>query len=113
LRIKQLELYVSYVLRLGVLLSGAFLLLGLGLLVWTGDASCPLGDISIVWLIYGDPFWSPSHILFLGFMVLVATPLLRVISSTVVYGFDHDWVFMGITGMVFLVLLVGIILGVG
>ncbi|MBD3171646.1 DUF1634 domain-containing protein [Candidatus Bathyarchaeota archaeon] len=113
MNVKKMENYVSHVLRFGVLLCGSLSLLGLSLLAWTGDASCPYGVIDLQWLLHGDPFWSPSHILFLGFIVLVGTPLLRVASSTVAYGLDHDWIFMAITGTVLIVLVIGILLGVG
>jgi uncharacterized membrane protein len=113
MNVKDMETYVSWVLRVGVLVSGLFLIMGMGLFYVTGDASCPYGIISLNWMLWGDPFWAPSHILFLGFMVLVGTPILRVVSSTIMYGVEHDWTYLIITGTVLMVLLIGILLGVG
>ena len=113
MNVRQLELFVSNVLRFGVMASGILIMYGLGLYMLTGDISCPTGDSSLNWIIYGAPFFEPSHILFLGFLTLVATPLLRVAASTLAYVIEKDWIYAAITGFVLTVLLIGIVLGLG
>lgn len=113
MNVRQLELFVSNVLRVGVMVSGALILFGLGLYFSTGDVSCPTGIASIQWILYGAPFFAPSHILFLGFLVLVITPLLRVVASTIAYAIEGDWVYTAITGFVLTVLIIGMVLGLG
>mgnify|MGYP000001726801 CR=1 FL=1 len=113
MNVRQLELFVSNVLRFGVMASGILIMFGLGLYMVTGDISCPTGDSSLQWILYGDPFFAPSHILFLGFLTLVATPLLRVAASTLAYVVEKDWAYAAITGFVLTVLLIGIVLGLG
>ena len=113
MNVRQLELFVSNVLRFGVMASGILIMFGLGLFFVTGDVSCPTGDASLQWIIYGDPFFAPSHILFLGFLTLVVTPLLRVAASTVAYVVEKDWVYAAITGFVLVVLVLGMVLGLG
>ncbi|TSA49021.1 hypothetical protein D4R47_04530, partial [archaeon] len=66
-RVRFLELLVSRLLRTGVVVSGLLMVVGLGLLLATGDASCPSGVLSVDWVLFGDPFLEPSHVLFLGF----------------------------------------------
>lgn len=110
---RRLELFVSRVLRGGVVVSGAFMVAGLALLWWTGDVSCPYGVLTLAWVIWGDPFLAPSHVLFLGFLILVATPVVRVAASVVAYISEGDWVFAAITGAVLLVLVAGMVLGLG
>jgi uncharacterized membrane protein len=52
-------------------------------------------------------------VLFLGFLVLVATPMVRVAASVVAYVMDGDWVYAAITGLVFAVLVAGMFMGLG
>jgi len=113
LNVRQLELFVSNVLRVGVALSGLLILTGLGFFLWTGDVSCPYGIASLDWILWGDPFFEPSHILFLGFITLVLTPLCRVGASVIAYTYERDWIFATITGFVLVVLVAGMILGLG
>ena len=113
MNVKELEMFVSNILRVGVIVSGVLIVIGLGLFIMTGDTCYPNGEASLQWIIYGDPFFSPSHILFLGFLVLVVTPLLRVGASVIAYVMEKDWIYSAITGFVLTVLLIGMILGLG
>lgn len=112
-RIHEMEHNISSLLRLGVTLSGMLIFTGLLLYYFTGNQSCPYGVLTMEWILWGDPFHSPSHILFLGFLTLVATPLIRVLASTIVYYRDKDIEFTILTGVVSLILLTSIILGIG
>jgi len=113
MNVRQLELFVSNVLRIGVVVSGILILTGLGLYLWTGDISCPYGIPTLKWILWGDPFFMPSHILFLGFITLVLTPLCRVAASVIAYTYERDWIFAAITGLVLTVLVTGMVLGLG
>jgi len=111
--VKRMEALVSTILRAGVLMSGALILFGLMLTIVTGDTSYPNGNMDIDWLIRGDPFFAPSHILFLGFLTLIATPVLRIAASIYVYTKLHDNAFTIITTIVLFVLMVSFTLGIG
>ena len=113
MKVKELELFVSNVLRIGVLASGILIIIGLGLFFISGDSCYPNGEASLEWIINGDPFLAPSHILFLGFLVLVVTPLLRVGASVVAYVIEKDWIYAAITSFVLSVLIIGMVLGLG
>lgn len=113
MNVRELELFVSNVLRIGVAVSGALIVLGLALFAVTGDTACPTGIASLDWIIFGDPFFMPSHILFMGFITLVLTPLLRVAVSVLAYIVEKDWIFAAITGFVLTVLGIGMVLGLG
>jgi len=110
--LKRMETVVSTVLRTGVLMSAALILLGLTLTIVTGDTSFPNGNMELDWLIMGDPFFAPSHILFLGFLTLIVTPVLRIVASIYVYTKLHDNAFTTITTIVLLVLVVSFTLGI-
>ena len=111
--VKRMEALVSTILRAGVLMSGGLILFGLMLTIVTGDTSYPNGNMEIDWLIRGDPFFAPSHILFLGFLTLIATPVLRIAASIYVYTKLHDNAFTIITTIVLFVLMVSFTLGIG
>jgi len=111
--LKRMEALVSTILRAGVLMSGTLILFGLMLTVVTGDTSCPNGNMDLDWLIMGDPFFATSHILFLGFLTLIATPVLRIAASIYVYTKLHDNAFTIITTIVLFVLMVSFTLGIG
>jgi uncharacterized membrane protein len=112
-RVRLLELMVSRLLRTGVVMSGLLMVAGLGLLWTTGDVSCPVGVLSVSWVLFGDPFLEPSHILFLGFFTLIATPLLRIVASATAHLVERDLVFALLNISVLLILAVSFVLGVG
>jgi uncharacterized membrane protein len=111
--VRRLEVIVSGVLRLGVALSGLLISSGMALLLWSGDISCPYGILSLEWVLLGDPFLQPSHVMFLGFLVLVSTPVIRVAVSVANYVLERDWLYAVITGFVLTVLIAGMFLGLG
>ena len=108
-----MELMVSRLLRTGVLVSGLLMVTGLTLLLATGDASCPNGVLSVNWVLFGDPFLEPSHVLFLGFFILIGTPLLRIVASATAHMAERDLVFALLNVSVLLILAVSFMLGVG
>ena len=110
--LKRMEAFVTTILRACVLISAALILLGLTLTIVTGDTSFPNGNMDLDWLIMGDPFFAPSHILFLGFLTLIVTPVLRIVASIYVYTNLHDNAFTAITTIVLFVLVVSFALGI-
>ena len=112
-KIKAMENFIAQLLRVGVLLCGVLLVAGLGLLWATGDTSCPTGVMSFSWVLRGSPFLEPSHVIYLGFLVLIGTPLLRIVASTIMYFSMRDWVFTTITGVVLVILMASMTLGIG
>jgi len=110
---KNMELFISRLMQASVSLSGVIIFIGLVLFMVTGDNSCPVDMFELNWMIFGATFLEPSHVIFLGFMVLVGTPLLRIVASVAVFFVSKDWTFTVITGMVLSVLVLSMILGVG
>ncbi len=85
--IERLEIQVGRLLEAGVLLASACL--GVGLLLWFA-----LGP--------GRP---ASLLLAAGLVVLMLTPLARVVASLVAYVRLRDWFFVATTLLVFIVLI--------
>ena len=92
--IERLEVHLGRLLQAGVLTSAACL--SLGLVLWmAGAAEGPA-----------------SALLTTGLVMLMATPILRVIVSLIEYVKMRDWFFVGTTVVVFGVLLVTVTLAV-
>ncbi len=112
-RVRLMEIMVSKLLRTGVVVSGLLMVVGLGLLWATGDASYPSGVLSVNWVLLGDPFLEPSHVLFMGFFILIGTPLLRIVATATANIYIRDLVFALLNVMVLLILAVSFVLDIG
>lgn len=55
----------------------------------------------------------PSGFLALGLLVLLATPVLRVVGSILAFAYERDWRFAGITLVVLIIVISSILLGKG
>jgi len=97
----------------GVRMSAVLIALGLVMTIATGDTSNPYGVLELGSLYSGDLSISPSHVLFLGFTVLVATPVLNVASAAFLFFRGRDGSLAVITTFVMLVLIVSLTLNVG
>ena len=109
----KMEVLVSNVLKIGVLLSAVFLVAGLSMLIFTEDNSCPTGDMSVEWFVSGLNTFTPSHIIFTGFLILVSTPILRIAASVGIYIHQKDYTFAVITGIVLAVMVYSLTMGIG
>jgi uncharacterized membrane protein len=120
-----MELWVSAVLRGGVLVAGAIIALGLGLLLLRGtDASqpgslhdlrarggqpLPIGPQSLV---HGVLAGHPSAIIQVGVLALILTPVWRVAMTVGLFAMQRDAIFICITVVVLTILVLGVV-GVG
>ena len=97
----------------GVRMSAVLIALGLVMAVVTGDTSNPYGVLELGRLLSGDLPITPSLVLFLGFTVLVATPILSVASAAFLFFRGRDGSLAIISTFVLLVLIVSLTLNVG
>jgi uncharacterized membrane protein len=97
----------------GVRMSAALIVLGMVMTIATGDTSNPYGVLEWNMLLSGDLTITPSHVLFLGFTVLVATPILNVASAAYLFFKGRDNSLAIITTFVLLILIVSLTLNVG
>ena len=112
-QMKRVRRNSSLIFTYGVLASAFLIFLGLAITGFTGDISCPYGIIELDWIIFGDPFFSPSHILFLGFLVLVATPILNIASTAYLFLRGRDGSLAVIASFVLLILIISLNLNLG
>ena len=108
----DLDRVVHAVLAVGLAVSAALMLagvaLGLALHRQLPEAMPALGAIPERVLAL-----RPSGFLALGLLVLIVTPILRVIGSVAAFVYERDWRFAAVTGLVLLVLLASLLLGKG
>lgn len=107
-----MEEALSWVLRAGVVVSAVLIILGLSAMWVTGNTSNAFCVMKLDWMIGGSPFFEPSHILFLGFAVLILTPIIGVAVSTLFYLKTRDLPFTAITFILLLILIISITFGI-
>jgi uncharacterized membrane protein len=115
-RLRQAELAISHVLRGGVIVSAAIILLGVVVfylqMAFTGHATLAYPH-SVLDVALGIGRGEPLAIVTLGLLVLLLTPILRVAISIIIFALEHDWLYTIITLVVLLILLVSLFLGRG
>ena len=118
----SLQLGISWILRIGVILSVLFNAAGLLLdYAQTGSASLNLVPGSS-WNVKGGNFFdfaysttsslfgglTPVALASLGIVILMFTPYIRVIAAALYYGVERDWKYVAITSFVFAVITLGL-----
>jgi uncharacterized membrane protein len=53
----------------------------------------------------------PSGFLALGLLVLIATPIVRVVGSIIIFAYERDWRFALITLVVLAIVMLSLLLG--
>lgn len=109
---RDLNQVVHAVLIVGLVLSTALMLIGLGLSLLT-ERKLPETVPEVGEVVRQVVALRPSGFLALGLLVLIATPILRVIGSIGVFLYERDWRFAGISTLVFIIMLTSILLGHG
>ena len=116
---KQSKDYISsiigWILQMGVMLSAGIILIGLLMLPFYGKG-LSLSELltfprtfSQIW----SGLWvlQPESIIALGLLLLIATPVLRVVTSVVVFALERDKKYVIITLMVLAILLSSLFFG--
>ena len=108
---------VSFVLRLGVLVSAGIVCLGIalwiaGLSISPGGAQAASshGQVGSGPSLAGLAAFDPRSIIALGLMVLIATPVLRVAVSIIAFSVEGDRRYALITALVLAILVTGMLM---
>lgn len=112
-RMSDVELAVSKLLRLGVFISAAVIIIGLIQYLVTGNSGYP-GDTyptSFGTILHGFIQWKSMAVIETGLLLLILTPVLRVFVSLFVFMQEKDYRFAAITALVFIILIVSFLLG--
>ncbi|MCA1667238.1 MAG: DUF1634 domain-containing protein [Thermomicrobia bacterium] len=114
-----LEIWISYVLRVGVMIAAAIILVGLFLLIVRGGAGgAPTSFHQIVKqkpapvrpaaILRGVRAGDAVSIIQLGVFALILTPVVRVAMTVVLFALQRERIFTLVTLTVFLILLFGL-----
>ncbi len=112
--VRQAEVLISNVLRGGVLLSAAVILVGV-VLYYTHPATAAAAASALTYphslgeVIPGVMAGNAEAIITLGLLILLATPVLRVAVSIGAFALERDWLYVGITALVLTLLLSSIL----
>lgn len=111
---RSTKIIVSKLLRTGVLTAAAVTLFG-GILFFIqhpntlfsyATFSSEPARLRNVSIIIGEAYLLKSRaVIQFGILILIATPVLRVIFSLIGFTFEKDWIFVFITGLVVTILL--------
>lgn len=113
---------ISNVLRYGVIISVALIAFGTLLILFEHPAGFPsaVGQVvslnygratlSLVTLLRGVASLHPIYVIQLGLIALLATPIVRVIASILLFARENDVLYAGITALVLLILVLSIFL---
>lgn len=106
---------IGWILQCGVILSAAFIILGVALLPTKagGLSSARLLEFPQTFGQIGAGLlaWRPQAFIALGLVLLIATPVVRVAISIIAFAKERDRKYVIITGLVLVILLLSIIIG--
>jgi uncharacterized membrane protein len=109
------EVFLSNLLRVGVIASAMVILTGLIMFLITRQGGYPAGTypISLKEIITGLLLLKPFAIIITGLLLLIFTPVFRVGASIIIFLMEEDYLYSAITAIVFIILLAALILGKG
>ncbi len=115
---RGMERLVGTLLRVGVLIAAAVTLAG-GIAYVVAHAGVPAdfhvfrGETaalrSVVEIVHGALALRTSAVMQLGILLLIATPIARVLLSLLAFAKERDWLYVGITALVLALLLFGLL----
>lgn len=111
--LNEVEILVSQSLRVGVLFSALVIFVGLMLFLSSGVSGYP-GDsypTTFKGIIAGVLEYKPFAIILAGLVLLIFTPIMRVGISVLVFMKEKDWLYVGISSIVFLILVCSFFFG--
>jgi uncharacterized membrane protein len=113
---RQRQLLAIWILRISITLCLLFIVIGLAIFFIHGGAHIPAnpsGKFSAILdrMLHGGPGLHASAFLIAGIVVLLLTPIVRLLSGVIVSGRSKDWMYVVIGLIVLLLLLVGLFAG--
>lgn len=109
----RIELVIGKILRVGVIISAAIMIIGLALFLITGNSGYAgnYHPSSFKEIFSGIALFKPYAIMMLGIFCLILTPVLRVVVSIYSFYKEHDMLYVGITTFVLIVLIISFFFG--
>lgn len=119
----NMNLMIGNTLRIGVVTAVIIALIG-GIYYLSQSSSMTLPDYTVfhkgaasyttfAGIVHGAIAFSPTEVIQLGVIVLMLTPIIRVLLSLIDFSIQRDWLYVVITAIVFVVIIANSIVGVG
>lgn len=109
----QVELMIGRILAVGTYVSAALLVFGLVLTLRTTSDTFVATDLfSWTKTVYGLTHFVPDTYLLIGLLLLIFTPVLRVLITIFLFVKQKDHVYTAITVAVFLILVMSMVFGI-
>jgi uncharacterized membrane protein len=111
---QQFEIFLGQLLRTGVVIAALIVLAGgVWFLAQAHGArreykafrGVPAELSHMPAIFHGAVEWEPLAVIQLGILVLIATPVARVLFSMLGFALERDWMYVGVTAMVLALLL--------
>lgn len=111
--VEKVELTISKSLRIGVVISAAFIIVGLAMLLITHKSgySSNYFPTTVYGIFKGLVALKPYAIILTGLLILILTPVFRVAVSILVFLKEKDYLYVKITTFVLIVLLFSLFMG--
>jgi uncharacterized membrane protein len=115
---QRIEMFLGQLLRVGVLVAAVVVLLGAGLYLRGAARTAPdaasnyrvfhgqpaeLTSVSTIW--QGARELEPLAVIQFGLLLLIATPVARVVFSIVGFAMERDWLYIAVTIVVLALLI--------
>lgn len=107
---RKIERAIGYILRIGVIISAAIILIGLTLTYVHPIASHSVATTA-VGIFRGVLQLNGEAVIMLGLFCLILTPVLRVVVSIFAFAKEKDYLYVGITILVLIILIIGMSFG--
>jgi len=109
----KIELIIGKILRVGVFVSAAVMIIGVLILLITGDSGYPADEFprQLTQIFQGVIAFRAYAWLMLGLFLLILTPVLRVVISIYAFYKEKDHLYVYITIFVLLILLFAMFVG--
>lgn len=107
----DIEIVISSFLRIGMAVSAAVIVLGLGLLFITGKSGYDAGyfPVNLKEITAGVIMLKADAVIMAGLFLLIILPVARVVLSFFIFYLEKDYLYMKITAVVIIVLFLGMI----
>ena len=111
--IEIMEIKISNLLRVGVIISAVFILVGLIMFLITGNSGYSGSSFphSIGMIFNGLIALNSYGIILTGLLLLILTPVFRVGISIIIFFQEKDYLYMVITSIVLIILIISFLLG--
>ena len=115
---QQFEIFLGHLLRTGVIIAALIVFAGgVWFLAQSSGArkdyrtfrGLPVELNHVPQIFHGAMTWQPLAVIQLGILVLIATPVARVLFSMLGFALQRDWMYVSVTAIVLALLLYGLI----